>query len=484
LSPFLAVLAWGALAFGAVYPWAYWPLVAGCAAAGGWALATHRRASPLRTPLAAAFLLVAGTVLLQLVPLPRAALLEVSPAADRLLSQYDLGYATASLGDLARDDLARLGLEAPASGVTAHPLSIRPPATWQGLALFGGLALFLLGVRAAIERRGARTLALGITGLAALLSVIAIVQAAMLDPASPLVYGFWRPRFGTSPYGPFINRNHFAGWMVMAIPLALGYMYARFETLAHRVGPGWRRRLLAIGSFDGSVLILLLFAAAVMALSLVMSTSRSGIGAFVAAMAIATVFVLRSRTSGLRRLVLGGSLGLLVVVAIVWAGTDAVAARFAEARTGAEGRNAAWRDTVRIIRDFPVTGTGLNTYGAAMIVYQSGARTPQFREAHNEYLQLAAEGGLLVGVPILIALTLFVREIRSRFRESPRSGESYWLRAGAATGLIAIALQSLVEFSLQMPGSAALFAALSAVALHRQPPAVTRTADGKRPTSG
>ena len=89
------------------------------------------------------------------------------------------------------------------------------------------------------------------------------------------------------------------------------------------------------------------------------------------------------------------------------------------------------------------------------------------REAHNEYLQLAAEGGVLLGVPVVCALAAFARDVRRRFVGSSESG--YWVRLGAVTGLVAIALQSTVEFSLQMPGNAALCAVLCAIALHRDP---------------
>ena len=80
-----------------------------------------------------------------------------------------------------------------------------------------------------------------------------------------------------------------------------------------------------------------------------------------------------------------------------------------------------------------------------------------------------AEGGVLVGLPILFTLAMFVVEVRRRFREAPKEGMTYWLRAGAVVGLIAIALQSLIEFSLQMPGNAVLWSVLAALALHQSP---------------
>ena len=129
------------------------------------------------------------------------------------------------------------------------------------------------------------------------------------------------------------------------------------------------------------------------------------------------------------------------------------------------GRLAIWRDALTIFRDFPITGTGLNTFGAATLVYQTANRNMHFQEAHNEYLQLLAEGGLLLAIPIVMAIAALVRGIVRRFQSSD-DPEVYWLRVGAVGGLVAIALQSLVEFSLQMPGNAALFVVLLAIALH------------------
>jgi O-antigen ligase len=116
---------------------------------------------------------------------------------------------------------------------------------------------------------------------------------------------------------------------------------------------------------------------------------------------------------------------------------------------------------------FAVTGTGVNTYPVAARFYQRHDMDRFFGEAHNDYLQLLAEGGLVVAVPAAICLGLLIVEISRRARKDLPSSTSWWLRRGAVTGLVAIALQETVEFSLQMPGNAALFAVLCAIALHR-----------------
>ena len=104
-----------------------------------------------------------------------------------------------------------------------------------------------------------------------------------------------------------------------------------------------------------------------------------------------------------------------------------------------------------------------------MLFYQRHDLGEHYTAAHNDYLHLAAEGGLLVGLPVTWAIVALVRAIRSRFREKADDTETYWIRVGAVTGLIAIALQEVADFSLQIPANAFLFVLLCAIAIHRAP---------------
>src|SRR4029077_10276375 len=112
---------------------------------------------------------------------------------------------------------------------------------------------------------------------------------------------------------------------------------------------------------------------------------------------------------------------------------------------------------------------GLNTYGVATLFYQQHDLAQYYAQAHNDYLQLAAEGGLLLLVPAAACVVAFITAVRRRFKEET-STSGYWVRVGAVTGLAAIALQETVEFSLQMPGNAVLFAVLCGIALHDSNP--------------
>jgi hypothetical protein len=116
---------------------------------------------------------------------------------------------------------------------------------------------------------------------------------------------------------------------------------------------------------------------------------------------------------------------------------------------------------------FPVFGTGLGTIGKAMLVYQTASRPWMYAQAHNDYLQLLAEGGALVVIPALVVLSLVLVTIRRRLTLAADQPLTRWIRTGAVAGLAGIAAQSAVEFSLQMPGNAVVFVLLLAIAMHR-----------------
>jgi O-antigen ligase len=205
-----------------------------------------------------------------------------------------------------------------------------------------------------------------------------------------------------------------------------------------------------------------------MALSLILTMSRSGISALAVALALSGFFVLRGM-HGRSRKALGAAYLLLLALTIVgWIGADTIVTRFSKVDWSEfNNRRGAWADAVNVAAAYPFAGTGLNTYGTVALFYQRHDLEKHFGEAHNDYLQLVAEGGLLVGLPIVLCLVFFGREVWRQARGDEPGSTSWWVRRGAITALVAIALQETVEFSLQMPGNAALFAVVCAFALHR-----------------
>jgi O-antigen ligase len=168
---------------------------------------------------------------------------------------------------------------------------------------------------------------------------------------------------------------------------------------------------------------------------------------------------------GRARIWLLAGFAAIAAIAAAYANTNAVSARVSETiNLGLGGRSAIWRETWPMIKDFWLTGVGPGAYERAMIVYQQSPRVVYFNHAHNEYIQIAAEGGLWLALPALLVAGAAAWRMR-RALTADRS-PMYWLRAGAASGVAAVAVQSFWETGLRVPANGLLFAVVAAIALH------------------
>lgn len=326
------------------------------------------------------------------------------------------------------------------------------------------MALFL-AARTVFGSGGVRRTVRGISAIGLVASLIAIAQAAT---AGRLIYWHFPTEYeGPLPFGPFVNRNHFATWTLMAAPLCLGYIVARTSRAGIAGASHVNRRTRFARQADGRTLWLTM-AGAMMIGALLLSLSRSGIVSLAGA-GIASAILLRPHTGAGRGWWIGGALLLTIGLGLARADLPAVADRFSHSGSGVGNRLRIWRDTLPVMRDFPLTGTGVGTYRTAMLYYQRSERVVQFNQAHNHYLQTAAEGGIVLAGLIAWALAALVAVVRRRLAADVHG--SYWIRAGAATGLIAVALQSVWETGLVMPANAALAAVLTAIAVHERSPA-------------
>ncbi len=442
-----AILGWGVLAFGAVYEWGYWPLSVACAAVGASALAMPRVRDGVPRAVVVALAALVVACALQAISVPTQLLDRISPSTATLLAQYDLRFAQ--------------------HAVAFHPLSIDPARTWLGLSLLVCLALFWIGLTGTLDERLTLKIVQSVIALGFAVSIAAVVFAG---GTSGKVYGLWQPHSPGAPFGPFVNRNHYAGWMLMAVSLGFGYFCGLLNDGPRARARSWRQRIVWLSTAEAGRVILTGLALATMSISVLLSMSRSGIACLAAALAALALTRTRRTFSRLASAAFLSALLLFGVASIAWAGADTLATRFTTWRDDSlESRVAVWQDAGTLIRQFPLAGTGLNTFGVAMLFYQTTHLHELYAEAHNDYLQLAAEGGLLVGVPVLVLIGVTSKTIRRRLRESVPGSRAYWLRVGAVTGLVAIAVQDAGEFSLQMPGNAALFCVLAAVAIRRTP---------------
>jgi len=469
------VIIWAVLAIGAVYGWGYGPMLLGCAlvaALEGVRRAARRPTSGFPWPgpqldgMSVALALLCGTIAIELVPLPNAWLASISPGLDGLLRRHDLGYTAAAAGI--------------AGAPGRHPLSIDPTATARGLMFVAALSAWFLALRSAFRREGTLAFIRAVGGAGVAIALFAIVQRATFNGH---VYWTWTPKEGVgNPFGPFINHNHFATFMLLVLSLQLGRLCA---LAAPGRGPRThtlRERVVWLASREASELLLTGFGVVIGALALVLSLSRSGICSLVLLVSLVAAVRFRRRGGRPVRALTSVFVAAVPGLAIAWAGLDRVSGRFASIPLEAPFRLGIWEDTARIIRDMPLTGTGFNTFGVASPYYQTTDLSLHFAEAHNDYLQLASEGGLFLLILAASVLVVFCRQIARRLGARADDVETAWTRVGAVAGLVAVAAQSLVEFGLQVPANASLFVAVAALAAHEPRP--RRTAYVRPPATG
>ena len=263
----------------------------------------------------------------------------------------------------------------------------------------------------------------------------------------------------SSVTGTFINRNYLAGYLLMVIPLSIGYLFSR-ETISTNRFMGWRDWL---STLDGKTL-LIGFGVIVMILGLLFSASRMGILSLLLSFSLIS-FLFRNPEKGKRS---SKTVVLIFGLALLWAawiGLDAVISRFFSVSEGFEERWKIWVNTFQIFKDFPILGSGLGTFIQIFPMYRSFYVSGLMTHAENDFLQLASEVGLL-GMGLLLVTFLFilfkgVSRIRSMSYENPKR----YMGIGGLVGILALMFHSLVERNIQVPSNAFLYTFIMALVL-------------------
>ncbi len=262
----------------------------------------------------------------------------------------------------------------------------------------------------------------------------------------------WPGGENAAVFGPFINRNHMGTWLILAVPLVAGYAIGR----AAKRGSG---RAIA-GALD-TTMVWLIGSVTVMAMAAIISLSRSTALGLCAAAAFGAAVALRRSPAGAGWVATGAA---AAVALVLWVpATARLVERFEKPEfTQRWARPQIWHETRPIVRDFARTGTGLGGFRTAMLVYQQSDRTFFFNQAHDQYLQYAAEGGALLLVPLACAAIAFMLTAGSRLVRD--SSPMFWIRLGALSGIVGTLVQSIWETGLRLPANALLFAVAAAIA--------------------
>lgn len=344
---------------------------------------------------------------------------------------------------------AATGMEA------ARTLSLDPYSTRLILVQLSALFIYFASALVFIDSpRRLRVVTNTIIIFSFALALFGLIQS-FVSPTK--IYGI-RELGQSTAFGPFINRHHFAAYMEMALGLTAG--------------------LLLSGAVEREKRLLYIFAAALMAIALVMTNSRGGIISLVAE----TVFIFvitgirgeRPVETGKKRgraraLMLRAGLAFVLLFAVftgvVFFGGEEVLSRFigtVNAQDPTTGRVHFWRGTLDIIRDHPLIGTGLGSFGVAYTLYDTRSGAFRLEQAHNDYLQVLSDAGI---IGALLGLAFLVILFRSGFARR-ETGDPFrrGVATGALVGCFAVLVHSFFDFTLHTASNALLFLTLAALA--------------------
>ena len=343
-------------------------------------------------------------------------------------------------------------------GTGWRPVSIESFATETELLRLGALiAAFFLCSHLFVHRRDIRLLGYTLATLGVALSLFAVYQHARWGT---VLYGRY-PVPSANPFGPFVNHNHFAGFVEMCALVALG------GAIGH------------LGRRSQTVSILLGGSALFMGVALVLSHSRGGFLAGAAGAAVLGILALR------------GKAPTRVSVLAIWAGAIALLLLFAAPssvfeRIGSIGRGTQdvsmqfrlqlWSDSLDLALRSPVFGTGLGTYAAAIPPYRTGTDETRAEFAESDLVQLACETGV-AGLAILLGfLWVAFRRARERLEDEAPSSGSQGILLGAMAAVVALLVHGVFDFNTHIPSNGFLFAALLGMIMGSHPTETSKPA--------
>ena len=341
------------------------------------------------------------------------------------------------------------------------PLSLSLKGTLHELLRFLSYGAFYFStVQILASRENFRRVLVAIVVFASILALFSIVQHLLPNGR---IYWLRPLTQGGTPFGPYVNRNHYAGLMEMIFPLVVAlFFYYRPVVVYGR----FRERLAGVLSQMRTNLHLLTgFSALLIALSVFLSLSRGGIVSISLSMMIFGLLIIVMEGKGRRGLLIM-FLFMLILLAVGWFGWDPIFDRFSRIR-GQEGEIAElrlriWGDVLKGIGDFWTAGSGFGSFVHLYPLYQGFSGDRIATHAHNDFLELLLEGGiggfLIFGVFIFIIL----RNSWGRYLHR-RDPLARYLFIGALSGVSAILFHSVTDFNLHIGANGLYFAFLLGV---------------------
>jgi len=451
------------LPFGSVQPGAAAAVVVVCLGLGVlWIIwRSHRGISPLpwRNPVlrGGALLVLVGVA--QLLPLPRSVLTLVSPKAVEFRDRYEPPEGQDS-ETIKPSALVRPRSPGPRDW---RPISLYPWATRQAtLRFITCLLVALLTIDLAASGYGRRIIAGALVASGGFQAIYGLFE---YFSGRQHIFGYAKRYYTDVATGTFINRNHYAGYLEMTIPVVIALAAASFPSL--KIGRGKRVTHTLVGASGlglfSSVALLLL--ALTMVTALACSRSRMGIlSELLALLVVGLVLLVRGR---------GKSFAVCVVVvtgaALVLFSQGGTATPIVERFLGAAqefradiGRWSMWTQAARMLTSFPLLGVGFGVFPFVFPAFRTTGEGVAVSHAHNDFLELAVEAGA-VGIALALAGAALVA--RSLARDKERQPGFAHLGHAASAGLAAIGFHSLTDFNMAIPSNALTLSVLAGMVI-------------------
>jgi O-antigen ligase len=372
--------------------------------------------------------------LCQVIPLPESVLSFLSPFRFKVLSQ------------------SRTIIDNPSGLMTLSYAPLTSLAWW--IFLLGLFLFFLVFQKNFFSDKNLKILVRILLCVAFFEAIYGIIQA--LIPSLGVLWVDYIKSYLGDARGTYINRNHFAGFMEMMLPLGLAYTLAMGN---------WQKKIslkALITSDRPNFQFFLSIGLIVMMLALLLSKSRAGI--FGGVIGFLTFALLMRTSSG----ELPRSFWVIIAVIVgmvsfysLKIGIDPVLERFL--RIGKETtRLDIWRDSMSMIKDHPF-GVGLAAYKDVFPVYnKSNFSDVRFIYLHSDYLQLLVETGWIGFLTLVGGFYIFLVKsvLKIRYMHLQSDPLRFFLSIGALSGLVSIAFHSFFDFNLHMPANCVYFVML------------------------
>jgi O-antigen ligase len=345
------------------------------------------------------------------------------------------------------------------AGLSWTALSIYPHDTELAFLKFlGYLSAFLLAAHFFNSRQGKSTTVRALLLIGSFEAVYGLFQYLT---GWQKIFTYTKEFFTEEATGTYINRNHFAGLLELTLPFAVAMAFYAFQKTGerHPISRGQNKGGLDPAAFE---MLFYFFLTIIMLIALLFSRSRGGIISAV----ISLIFIVLLGFINLERKswTLGISFMLILVMGYgLWIGLGPVLDRFELTLEtnpmNQEGRISMFRDEVRLIRDHPLAGTGLGTFGIAIRPYQTTGVSREVGNAHDDYLEVASDTGVTGAGLLFLPIFYLFFKMTSSFLDDPRRFRRS-ITLGCIGSTLAILIHSAVDFNLQIPANALIFAAV------------------------